>query len=332
MSLFSQSENIELFQLVLNKTGRRTKRPLHSHSDQEFCQCFYHDDKTPSLSVNLIKGYWHCFSCSRAGHINTLCKEILGVSGFKLLNKEFDRDEFESLAKTIKPQSDEDILKTPSVTVNVNGMLSRLNDSCLNYLSARGIDFNIARSLGMKYLEKGDVNGTPFFKRLMIPVYENNKLLSYEGRDITGTSKKKVLYPSGSSVNTLFNIDKLDVSQPIYVVEGIMDLSVLRSDDYFLNSTSIFGSSPTRRKALLLNKFKEIVWIPDNDNAGFESVKKYSEMLDLTKSKISILPVPAFSKDVGDFPKHKFIIKDRREQWLKYITSLSSYLTSYISK
>jgi len=327
MSLFTQAENIELFNLLLNKTGKKTKKQLTTHSDQEFCQCFYHDDNTPSLSVNLVKGYWHCFACSRSGHINTLCKEILGKSGFTLLNKERTKLEFQSLSQSIKQADPKEVLATPKVTIEVDGMLSRLNDQCLNYLTGRGIEYSVARSFNMKYLDRGLVNGTPFSNRLMIPVYEAGKLLSYEGRDVTGKSNKKVLYPSGSSVNTLFDIDNLDKNKPLYIVEGLMDLAILRSDDYFKNSTSIFGSSPTRRKALLMNQFKEIVWIPDNDRAGHESVEKYSEMIDQTKTRISILPVPSFSKDVGDFPKHKFVISERRSQWLSHEIPLTRFLT-----
>ena len=327
MSLFSQAENIQLFQFLLNKTGKKTRKPLSNHSDQEFCQCFYHDDKTPSLSISLIKGYWHCFACSRSGHINTLCKEILGQSGFKLLNKKYSKDEFDSMSTVIKQADPNEVLATPKITITVDGMLSRMNDQCLNYLNGRGIDFSVARSFGMKYLDRGLVNGTPFRDRLMIPVYESGKLMSYEGRDITGNSSKKVLYPSGSSVNTLFDIDNLDRQSPLYIVEGLMDLAILRADSHFKNSTSIFGSSPTRRKALLLNQFKEIVWIPDNDRAGFESVQKYSDMIDQTKTLINVLPVPSFSKDVGDFPKHKFIISEKRIQWLSHQVTLTRFLT-----
>jgi hypothetical protein len=31
------------------------------------CRCPFHDDKTPSLSIDTDKGLWHCFSCLRGG-------------------------------------------------------------------------------------------------------------------------------------------------------------------------------------------------------------------------------------------------------------------------
>ena len=37
--------------------------------------CHFHDDHTPSLSVNRGKGIWHCFGCGRGGTTQQFLKE-----------------------------------------------------------------------------------------------------------------------------------------------------------------------------------------------------------------------------------------------------------------
>jgi DNA primase len=217
--------------------------------------------------------------------------------------------------------------ETPDVHIKVNGLVSRLEENSINYILSRGISLDVARKMNMRYLESGTINNTPFNKRLLIPVIENRRVISYEGRDTTGQSPKKVLYPSGSSVNTLFDIDNLDRTKPLYIVEGIMDLAVLRQSEEFSNSTSIFGSSMTKRKALLLSEFKKLVFIPDNDTPGYQCVVNYKKELPMF-TEVKVLPVPQFSKDVGDLPKHNFSILNKADQWLSNLMTYNDFVTN----
>jgi DNA primase len=331
MSYFTKEENFKVLTFLIASLGLKTKKHLSESDPQIFITCPAHSDKTPSCSVNVERGIAHCFSCGGSWTLNQLSKEHLGKSAFKILGKHFDEDT-EFLNFLNKAKEPEDHKKLPQVQISFDGPMIRLNDLCVTYLLNRGITLEIAREFKMRYMEKGFINGTPFSKRLLIPVIEQTHTLAYEGRDVTGLSLKKVLYPAGSSVNTLYDIDNLKRDEPLYVVEGLMDLAILRQDPYFKNSTSLFGSNPTRRKAALLSDFKQIVWIPDNDKAGYDSVTGYSEMIDLTKTKISILRVPSFCKDVGDFPKNKFNISEKKDQWISNIVSLQSFKTNLISK
>lgn len=49
-------------------------------SEQE-CRCFYpqHDDKKPSMSVNVTKGVYHCQGCKRSGNAYTYLHEVRGL-------------------------------------------------------------------------------------------------------------------------------------------------------------------------------------------------------------------------------------------------------------
>jgi DNA primase len=191
-------------------------------------------------------------------------------------------------------------------------------------LRKRGIPFDVAKAMQMGFLEKGFVSGDHeaerkwnWYNRLLIPVYEGGQLISIEGRDVTGDlNAAKVLYPKESSVNTLYEFEKLDLHKPLYAVEGLLDLAVLRTDSYFANSTSIFGAALTPRKIWLFNQFDELIYIPDNDKAGRQTLAKLKDELE---KPFRVLDVPRLGdiKDIGDIPQklHTTVFALRKKGW-----------------
>lgn len=267
------------------------------------CHCPFHEDKTPSMFIHIEKGVYNCFSCGNKGTIASLYRDITGSSLYKDLN--IPTDEFSRFAThTAYAPEAEDYSKLDreiSITIQSPVVNVRESNDAVRYLRTRGISFDVADSMQMAYMESGRINGTVYRKRLLIPIYDNGKLISVEGRDVTGRQNTKVLYPKDSSVNTLYDLDNLDPERPIYVVEGLLDLAVLRTDSYFANSTAIFGAQVTRRQLWLLNQYDRVVLIPDNDKAGRNTTRKLIEDLD---RPFEILDVPRLQdiKDVGDIP------------------------------
>jgi DNA primase len=216
------------------------------------------------------------------------------------------------------------------------------NQLALKYLNKRGIPVRIADEMNMKFCFSGwtkdaeDPNNKKQWiyvkDRLITPVYENKKLLSLEMRDVLGeahfkeqmkekgldaeeTKYKKVLYPKKSSTNTLFQYEHLDTTKPLYFLEGLMDLGVLRADTFFKNSTSVFGASIGQRQQFLLKKFPELIYIADHDKAGLISIWRLKEQLG---RPFKYLFAPKGCKDVGDIPqKLKITVEDcRNRKWL----------------
>ena len=325
-NIFTEDENKQVAYYISSAKGLKI-RPSGQH--KLFIQCPFHKDNTPSFKISTDTSSCYCFSCGWKGTINQLAKETVDKSSFAILNKEYNED-FDFLQAVQKRiQQEEDFTKTPDVKVNVDGIMSRLNAPCIEYLNSRYIDLNIAKKYSFKFLDRGNVNDMPIYNRLMIPVKEKNRIISYECRDITGQSKKKVLYPPNSSVNTLYDLDNLNKDEPLFLVEGLMDLFILRSYSYFKNSTSMFGSNPTNRKAALLSTFKHIIFIPDNDIAGYSSVEQYKNKI-ASNVKIEVMPIPVNrAKDVGDLPKLGYDIAKRLSQWETEKVSVFSYLTKY---
>jgi DNA primase len=125
-----------------------------------------------------------------------------------------------------------------------------------------------------------------------------------------------VLYPHGSSVNTLFETWKLDKSEPLYVVEGLMDLAALREDDGFKNSTAVFGAAITSRQAYLLKEY-DVYYLQDADEAGEHTIRTLKSKLEtfhyLSKNKVDYMKDHGF-KDMGDVNKSGLSIGELKEK------------------
>jgi DNA primase len=313
-----------------------TDRPIGEHTNNVMVHCPFHTDKTASMTISLSKGLYHCFSCQEGGSIEKLFKQYTGLDLYKTLG--ISRDEFSNFAsKSPAAVEDfEDALSHIHIAYDVSRITSYKNSTAaVAYLRKRGIPFLVADQMAMKYTEGVKINGLWMQKRLLVPVYDHGKLVSIEARDVTGSSPKKCLYPPKSSVSTLYDIDNLDYTQPLYVVEGLMDLAILRKYPQFANSTSIFGASLSHRQLFLLRKFDKIIYIPDNDAPGEKvlAVLKEQKLLNahylrLPKSLPSQPDI--LLKDVGDYevktPGGLQQLLTRK--WLTYARPLNEYITS----
>ena len=329
MSVNNNFSRHELSQYVISSLGLRSKSSINASTVQMQFHCPFHTDRTPSMSINLSQGIYHCFSCSKGGSIESLYRDITGNNLTKVLGIPKDSFSTYAFANTYRVALD-DSLSLKNVYINIDW--SNFEDSYSNalskqYLIDRGISKEVATSMNFKYTEKAYINNTLFLRRLVIPVYENNRLIAVEGRKILPEDPgPKVLYCKNGTVNSLFDIDKLDKSKALYVVEGLMDLAVLRQHPFFQNSTSIFGANLTKRQLDLLSKFNRIIVIPDNDAAGDKTLDQLRTSgldnvfyLKLPK-ELNSFPV----KDVGDLPKAGLSVDYLlRRKWTNYIRKLS---------
>ena len=314
--------------------------------------CPFHTDKHPSFSVDIDRALCHCFSCGYNGTLRRLFREITGHSINKELGIKYEAQDESTFINPFKETIKEDLSVTPDVHIALDGAFIPVDkdpDVC-KYLMQRCIPVSVAKSMRMQFatmarsfdtFEPENKDQMVYFnRRLVIPIYEKGKLLSCEGRDIYGKDYyynalrrkgmnpdeheyKKCIYPRGASTSTLYDIDKLDTSKRLYFVEGIMDLAVLRSDNFFntKNSTAVFGASISERQKYFLKQF-DFTYIIDADLAGWLSLKRLMESLKEAPIKRDWkFVVPPFQelgvKDVGDIPVKtgKTIEQCRKAHW-----------------
>lgn len=68
---------------------------LKSSGSQYMGLCPFHDEKTPSFSVNPANGYWHCFGCGKSGDVFAYVMEREGVDFREALEILADRYHYE---------------------------------------------------------------------------------------------------------------------------------------------------------------------------------------------------------------------------------------------
>ena len=317
----------EMTLYAISRLGLKSKTTITPNTHQVMVSCPFHKDKSPSMGIDVTRGVVHCFSCSWSGSIEKLYKELTNGNLRKELG--YIDDPFTSYSSSLTFQYITDDTRLKDIYINADLSLMRdayTDPTCAAYLRKRGIPESVAKSMGFKYAEEMLINTNKFKNRLLIPVYEEGRLISIEGRRILDNDEVKVLYPRNSSVNTLFDIDNLDTSSTVYAVEGLMDLAVLRTSDTFKNSTSIFGANITKRQLELLKRFPRIVYIPDSDAAGEKTVEKL-KTAKLGKTYILRIPKKINNidvKDVGDLTKARIVPQDLVDRnWLSYEKFLS---------
>lgn len=258
---------------------------IHRKTSTNFIvRCFHPEnhkngDKNPSMSIHREKGMFHCWSCGYSGHISKVYRERTGksVGSYKPNNPAYI-----NYADNLEEKKMDEI-------VMVEGRLESVysNDHAMEFLRSIGIyndevidDFKIKFSKKSEWQSMSDTDKPiTFYNRIMIPVYYDNKLINIEGRDITGKATRKVLYPRGSTSDMLFNIEKVNSSTPLIIVEGIKDL--LKVYQVHQNVVSMFTSQWTERKIELLRKkgfTDNIILFIDNDEAGYQSADSFSNM------------------------------------------------------
>lgn len=346
-------ESLELNKIIIQRLGLIGNGKMY--------HCPFHKDNHASMSIDVEKGLYHCFSCQDCGTLRSLYYKITGKGickelGIKMEEEyreqsyTFPKTEFSTFLQ--KEKREEYEVEPLSAHIGFDGDIFSIENSDLgkSYIEKRKIPLRVAMKMNFKFskyshsYDTEDENNKSKFmyfnNRVLVPVYEDGKLISCEGRNIFSKEEwnnyyrnkgqhppqyKKCIYPKGSSTNTLFQLNSLDTSKNLYIVEGIMDLAVLRSDPFFneKNSTSTFGCALTKRQLHLLLRFDQLTLIIDNDLAGWrglQNLRNFMEENSLYKNWYFL--VPPFQeegvKDIGDIPvKTKYSITDcLNRQWI----------------
>lgn len=135
-----------------------------------------------------------------------------------------------------------------AMAVNTNSNELALPDSIalphggrnLKYLDNRNITGGVAAYFSLRFSTRGkfdyiDEEGHPrsqdYSNRVIIPIFDlAGELVSFQGRDITGTADKKYLFPPGfSSTGThLFNGHNAHGAEHIVIGEGVFDVAAIK--------------------------------------------------------------------------------------------------------
>jgi len=222
---------MELVEL-LNKRGieyRKTNNPAEILIS---CTSGEHTDKSPSLSYNLERNVFHCWSCGFSGGINKFMKSIGETVILDVDSKQPYK--IKKLKDKIRNIIEFDDIQIPSERHKWSSEFRNIDAKTMKEFQAFTTD-----QMGLQ-------------DYICFPVYQFGKLKFVEGRlskTIAGKSKYN-RKPHKAKVNDiLFPLDKLKNTNYVILVEGIFDMLNMWQLGY-KNTLCIFGATNFGRKKL----------------------------------------------------------------------------------
>lgn len=203
------------------------------------------------------------------------------------------------------------------------------NGKNLKYLTNRGISSEMSNYFYLRYCENGkycyqDGNKERFqdySERIIIPIYDlEGNLVSFQGRDITGQSEKKYLFPPGlsSTGRYLYNGHNAIMSNCIVMCEGVFDVIAVKmaldEDIYLRGVTPVasFGKHLSNGlkddqigELIKLKKFglKHVCFMWDGEILAIRSAIKSALLVTSLGIKASVAILPN-NKDPNEIPSY----------------------------
>nr|WP_246433782.1 CHC2 zinc finger domain-containing protein [Spirochaeta isovalerica] len=278
-------------------------------------KCPWHDDDTPSLSIDQGKGLYNCFGCGESGDIFDLVQKMEGIDfkdSLKYL-KEFDGS-IVPFSKTLEVPAE----PVPSESHQPEGGsfegvdLERVmefyrkslstSEEAVSYFDQRGIDRKVLSRFGCGYasgklrsmvsdeqfkeLKQAGVfneKGYESFKDcVVIPLLDSaGKAVGLYGRKISPTAKVKHLYLKGPHRGLLNRKAAAVYREEVILTESVIDaLSLIQMG--IENVIPCYGANGFTEEHLSLlhsERVKLVTIAFDNDDSGRAAAEKLIESL-----------------------------------------------------
>ena len=236
------------------------------------CLCFLHSESNPSMAFDSKKKKFKCFSCGQSYDIFNHYQEHYNQS-FLEATKSIVRD-FNLNIDIIINDTDRKLKKAPTKHNNYT-------ENILSYCEKRNISKSTIDYVGVK-----ENNNCVVFE------YKNElgEHLANKYRKTKKSEGPKMWFEKGTNVNTLFNMDKVNVSEPLLITEGEFDcLSAIESG--FKNTVSIPSGVNSTNEWITSNwtfieQFEEVIIWFDNDEAGIKGAREVFNRLPNASVKI----------------------------------------------
>ena len=280
--------------------------------------CPFHNEKTPSFSVNPDGHYFKCFGCGKSGDaitflqeyegldFNEAIKELAEKAHIDLGNAEFESEKADySIYYDINREAAlyfmENIKVDKSATsylknrnINLNSVLEfgigfALDswDGLIKHLTEKG--FSIADIEAANLIQKSEKRGTYydlFRKRLIFPILDlKSRVVGFSGRIVGDgepkyyNSRDSVIFKKGNLLFGLNLVQKKSDRSRIMLVEGNIDVVKLHQMGIDYVVAAL-GTAFTDRQATLLKRYgKEVYLCLDGDFAGQKATVRDIEIL-----------------------------------------------------
>lgn len=253
---------------LYDETGIRIGSGKHATSGWINTRCpFCSGHEGYHLGWNLDGEYYNCWRCGFHPTISAISKLAgIGYKDAKLLIQKH------TIGKSKRKQKTE---FTPPKELDFPKNMTDLEARHRHYLHSRNFnDIEIETKWGIK--ATGKISDLPW--RIIIPITFNNKIVSWQSRDITNLAELK--YKSCAKnkeiihhKNILYGAD--NAGNKTIIVEGVFDAWRLG-----YGAVATFGSKVISNQILLLaERFSDVFWLFDPEKKAQENAEENSARL-----------------------------------------------------
>ena len=301
--------------------------------------CPFHNEKTPSFTVDDRKQLFHCFGCGAGGDVVSFIMQKEGLSYKEsleyLANKtgvtityndsssqnpknkelyEINKDVMMFYYKNLLTNRDAiNYLKKRGLSSSIVnkfmlGFAKNSWDDLLNYGEYKGYDRNDLEDIGLiKKSSKGKYYDK-YRNRIIFPIINHyGNVIGFGGRSIDDQMPKYLNSPESSIFKKRYNLYGLNVykrqkKKDIILVEGYMDVIALNNHgiDYAVAS---LGTALTDDQAKLIKRYADNVYICyDRDVAGMKATDKACDIF-LNNGVVAKVIILEEGLDPDDFIK-----------------------------
>lgn len=236
--------------------------------------CFLHNESTPSMGFDEVRKRFKCFSCGQTYDIFDHYMQYYNnsfVEAVRSIISEFSLNIDLGKPKGIKR-------KTEPIKHD-----SEVMGGALEYIKARGITEKTIKYVGVAQ----DNNNIVFEYKDFKGEHIANK---YRPAKKLGEKELKTWFQKGTNLNTLYNMDKINITEPLVICEGEFDcLSLIEAG--YKNAVSVpTGASSEEWIEVCwdwLEQFEEIIVWFDNDDAGKAGASRVASRLPNNSVKIT---------------------------------------------
>ncbi|KWZ78973.1 DNA primase [Anaerococcus tetradius] len=299
--------------------------------------CPFHNEKTPSFTVDDKKQLFHCFGCGAGGDVVSFIMQKEGLSypesleflahkaGISIdytedpqvnnknkelydINKDIMMFFYKNLLVDRKAQQylKQRGLSSKVVNTFMLGYAKDSWDDLYAYIKTKNYNEEDIESLGLiKKSSKGNYYDK-YRDRIIFPIINHfGKVIGFGGRAVSGQMPKYLNSPESSVFKKRYNLYALNVykrqkRKELILVEGYMDVIALNNHGLDIAVASL-GTALTLDQAKLMNRYSDDIYICyDQDAAGIKATEKAIEIfhqIDVNPSIIDLDP----GNDPDDF-------------------------------
>lgn len=246
-----------------------------------------HDDSHPSCGINLVTGYFHCFSCGTGGDLVELGHMVTGQSR-PTIKADLQPSTMDALQRTLAVRLKR--INTATVATTARSRLIELpgpyEPGPLRYLRDRGFTSETLKRWGIRWCPEQVLpskKGGSFTiqNTIAIPIRdEHHRLLSwcYRATPLSPSWQPKYLYSPEADISTFWwGMEHHAHASTVVVTEGALD--AMNLDQMGYPAVALLGSHMPEAKIKMLQRYRGVIIMGDRDRSGVEMVRRIGAVL-----------------------------------------------------